>query len=129
MIRQCFLLNTGIMFHREAFKRVGLDPDTLWPTVRPRPPPVSTLSSAPGSPAHFIKPSISSARTLVDECDENDVDFVSEEEEDLADSVCRIYDQLRDAPWWWILEALPQTLRHQNDDDTWTRTLQCVVVC
>lgn len=129
MIRQCFLLKTGIMFHREAFKRVGLDPDLLWPDVRPRPPAVSTYSSAPTSPAQFFIPSISTARTLVDECDEADLEFVSEEEEDLADALCPIYDQLKYAPWWWILEALPQTLRHQNDDDTWTRTLQCVDVC
>ena len=128
MIRQCFMVNTGIMFHREAFKRIGLDPDMLWPVVRPRPPAVSTFSSMPTSPAHFIIPSISTARTLVEECEEDGLDFVSEEEEDLADAVCPIYDQLKCAPLWWILEVLPQTLRHQNDDDTWTRTLQCVVM-
>jgi hypothetical protein len=59
----------------------------------------------------------------VEECEEDELDFVSEEEEDLADAVCPIYDQLKCAPLWWILEVLPQTLRHQNDDDTWTRTL------
>ncbi|THU97418.1 hypothetical protein K435DRAFT_721914, partial [Dendrothele bispora CBS 962.96] len=41
MIRQTFLTNTGIMFHREMLKDVGLDPATLWPIVHPRPPPIS----------------------------------------------------------------------------------------
>ena len=130
MIRQCFLLNTGILFHREAFKRVGLDPDTLWPVVRPRRPPVSTFSSAPTSPVHFIIPSVvSTARTLVDEMDDDEFGFVCEEEEDLADALCPKYDQLKHAPRWWVLEVLPQTLRYQNDDDTWSRTLQWVFMC
>ncbi|KAI0756454.1 hypothetical protein C8Q80DRAFT_1128679 [Daedaleopsis nitida] len=31
MIRECFRTNTGIRFHAELLKEIGLDPATLWP--------------------------------------------------------------------------------------------------
>lgn len=34
MIRECFRTNTGIRFHAELLKEVGLDPCTLWPGHR-----------------------------------------------------------------------------------------------
>ena len=125
MIRQCFLLETGILFHREMFKNIGLDPATLYPIVKPRPPPVSTIAStAAATPRHSVLPSASTTRTLFEGGEY--CDFVNEEEEDLADALSPVYDQLKLARYWWILEVLPQTLRFQNDDDTWSRTLQCV---
>ena len=36
MIWRCFIANTGIMFHKAAFPKVGLDPDTLYPQVLQR---------------------------------------------------------------------------------------------
>lgn len=44
---------------------------------------------------------------------------MSEEEEDLRDALCPIYDQLSLAPGWWILELLPMRHRVQKDDDSW----------
>lgn len=44
---------------------------------------------------------------------------LSEEEEDLADLLCPLYDQLSLAPGWWVLEVLPMTQRFQAKDDTW----------
>ncbi|KAI8981357.1 hypothetical protein BD414DRAFT_443685 [Trametes punicea] len=35
MIRECFRTNTGIRFHGELLKRIGLDPATLWPVPEP----------------------------------------------------------------------------------------------
>ncbi|KAI0333977.1 hypothetical protein GY45DRAFT_1318837 [Cubamyces sp. BRFM 1775] len=35
MIRECFRTKTGIRFHAELLKNVGLDPATLWPTPPP----------------------------------------------------------------------------------------------
>ena len=34
MIRECFRTNTGIRFHAELLKDIGLDPATLWPHAR-----------------------------------------------------------------------------------------------
>ncbi|KAI0370474.1 hypothetical protein BV20DRAFT_1035927 [Pilatotrama ljubarskyi] len=35
MIRECFRTNTGIRFHGELLKEIGLDPATLWPNPQP----------------------------------------------------------------------------------------------
>ena len=40
MIRQCFLTNTGIRFHAELLKNIGLDPSALHPIVKERPAPL-----------------------------------------------------------------------------------------
>ena len=34
MIRECFRTNTGIRFHAELLKDIGLDPENLWPHVK-----------------------------------------------------------------------------------------------
>ena len=44
MIRQCFLTGTGIQFHTDLLRTVGLDPVALYPFVQPRPPPVTSMS-------------------------------------------------------------------------------------
>ncbi|CAE7128369.1 unnamed protein product [Rhizoctonia solani] len=49
MIRQCFKCNTGIMFHSNLFEDVGLSPETLWPEVIPRPPPITSVKQIPES--------------------------------------------------------------------------------
>lgn len=101
MIRQCFLLNTGILFHREMLKPFGIEPSNLYPVVKPRPPPITSLPS----------PSEASS------------DTVCEETEDLKDALCPLYDQLSLVPAWWILELLPARVRYQKHDDTWGRTV------
>ena len=75
MIRQCFLANTGIRFHAELLRSVGLDPASLYPVVRARP---EAAHYAPGAP---LPDGAGGAR-------------LTEEEEDLADALCPLYDQL-----------------------------------
>lgn len=50
-------------------------------------------------------------------------DFVSEEEEDLADILSPINDMLKITKTWWILESIPQQIRFQKDDDSWVQKL------
>lgn len=50
--------------------------------------------------------------------------FVNEEEEDMADALTSINDELKRAKVWWILEILPMRLRYQEKDDSWTQKLQ-----
>ena len=38
MIRECFKKDTGIRFHGELLKEIGMNPATLYPVVQPRPP-------------------------------------------------------------------------------------------
>ena len=116
MLRQCFLLKTGILFHRDLFKAVGLDPDNLYPVVKPRPPPVTTLSATPRLEYKML--SGGAGIGLIDTSD-----FVSEEEEDLADARSPMNDMLKISKTWWILELIPQNMRFQQDDDSWAQEL------
>jgi hypothetical protein len=50
-------------------------------------------------------------------------DFVTEEEEDLADILSPINDMLKISKTWWILEFMPQKIRFQKDDNSWVQKL------
>ncbi|KAF7364572.1 DUF2235 domain-containing protein [Mycena venus] len=124
MVRECFKTNSGIMFvYTKGLRNIGLDPDTLYPTVKPRPPalPVGTarIQSIPRSPAP-VPPQMNSAgsETAPINASNGDV-FVTEEEHDLRDALSPIYDQLTLRWFWWILELLPFRQRYQRGDNTW----------
>jgi len=135
MIRECFKLNVGILFHRDMFKQIGMDPASLYPHVQARPPPMYQAPKVPGSPDSTMK-ALTASRpkvvngdpTVVAYCDNGD--FVSEEVEDMLDAVSPMYDQLRIGPVWWLLEVIPQPLRYQDDDDdAWVQKYTCVPRC
>ncbi|KAF9449973.1 hypothetical protein P691DRAFT_811324 [Macrolepiota fuliginosa MF-IS2] len=115
MVRECFKLKTGILFDRKMFSFIGMDPDNLYPEVKPRPPPVRDFSGRP-PPLHRPLLNLSGVNGVVDE----DNTFITEEEEELADAKSKINDMLKIAKSWWILELFPQNIRFQRDDDTWT---------
>jgi hypothetical protein len=106
MIRQCFLVKTGIMFHTAYFKEIGLDINMLYPEVRPRPPPLQLSDLTPTRRAELYD-SVKQrgigdgTGVLLPETQ----DFVSEEEEDLRDALEPIYDELVLNKAWWILEV------------------------
>jgi hypothetical protein len=121
MIRQCFLVNTGIQFHYDSFKDIGLDPNTLSPFVTPRlaalKPSAATVAEVKAS-AHSAEPTDA---TLTDEAQASPKaasTFKSEEDEELVDALSPIYDQLKLAKAWWILEILPLRHRAQNRKDS-----------
>lgn len=117
MLRECFKTNTGIMFHREMFHSVGMEADNLYPVVRPRPPPVCQFST----PRKLEMPGLGpQAGSLILP---DDHDFLDEDEEDLRDALCPLFDQLERAKGWWILEILPNKQRWAEDDLTLTRFL------
>lgn len=127
MVRQCFLAKTGIMFHRSMFKQIGMEDSTLYPTVIPRP---SAIFQSPLPPSPPGTPDSGKAHSLpAPQVIKNDPSivaysdggtFISEEQEDLADALCPLYDQLKIKWAWWILEVVPQQLRYQRDeDDCW----------
>ncbi|KAH9486042.1 hypothetical protein JR316_0000106 [Psilocybe cubensis] len=117
MIRECFKLRTGIMFHRDSFKIAGIDPCTLWPHVKDRPDPVTEFSGAPPQKTRDLRIlSLNGASATVD-------DFVNEEEEDLADALSDKNDMLKISKSWWILELIPQKIKFQKDDDSWATRL------
>ncbi|KAF7364570.1 DUF2235 domain-containing protein [Mycena venus] len=123
MVRECFKTHSGIMFDTKGLRSIGLDPDSLYPIVKPRPPalPVGTarIQSIPRSPAP-VPPQINAvgSETAPVNVANGDV-FVTEEELDLRDALSPIYDQLTLKWTWWILELIPVGQRYQRGDNTW----------
>jgi hypothetical protein len=130
MIRQCFLANTGIQFHRESFKEIGLDVNTLYPIVLDRPPALkaSAADAAEASVSHTADPTDG---TLIDEVQASPIaasTFKSEEDEELSDALSPIYDELKVSRGWWILEILPMRFSQQNREDaSWKSYLGYVI--
>ncbi|EKM61739.1 uncharacterized protein PHACADRAFT_248542 [Phanerochaete carnosa HHB-10118-sp] len=94
MVHQCFLTNTCIRLHAELLRGIGLNPASLYPIVHDRPEPLLHTEAHP-RPCPTAPPQ---AR-------------LSEEEEDLADALSPVYDQLALARSWWVLELL--LMRHR----------------
>ncbi|KAF9022154.1 hypothetical protein BDZ89DRAFT_1137517 [Hymenopellis radicata] len=95
MIRQCFLVDTGIMFDEARLRKLGMDGADLYPYVKPRPPPVP----------YALTPAVAT----------------TEEEEDALDAMCDVYDQLSLVKVWWLLELIPAKLDyHSESDRKWT---------
>ena len=137
MIRQCFLTNTGIRFHAQLLRNIGLDPEKLCDPTYKRPPP---LFAEPGSPLLGIEeheqereaagPGVghertSSNTTLVD--GDQGQKALSEEEEDVIDALCPIYDELKLAPGWWLLEIIPLVHRVRDKVQGWVERWMYVV--
>lgn len=141
MIRQLFQLEIGILFHRNMFPKIGMDPATLYPVSeakRPRPPPLYQAPHAPsppGTPKSMIKAQVLPPPEVVTDDPTMIVysdggKFVNEELEDLADATSPMYDQLSLARVWWILEVIPQMLHYQDDkSDNLVDEYTCVISC
>ncbi|KAJ7615876.1 hypothetical protein FB45DRAFT_757594 [Roridomyces roridus] len=122
MIRETFKAGTGMLYDPTRLRELGLDPDTLYPEVRARPAPLPaqgrTIESIPKKKSWFHR--LFSRAPDSDVLPENSKRVsVSEEEEELYDSLAPIYDGLKLEPLWWILELIPMRFRHQRSDWTW----------
>lgn len=115
MLRQCFILKLGIMFHANAFNAMGIDPTRLYPKVLDRP---EAIPYTPGCLAHQFDPPINKAKDYSTNV-HKELAFESEELEDMLDSLTPMYDQLRMAKFWWVLELIPTKHRFQRDDKSW----------
>jgi hypothetical protein len=117
MIRECFLADTGIQFHHDSFKAIGLDPVTLYPFVTPRSEPLKATSSIVVELRASARKAEATEATSTNEAQASPIaasTFESEENEELADIISPIYDRLKSSPGWWILEILP--LRHNEQN-------------
>jgi hypothetical protein len=118
MVRQCFLAETGIMFNRELVARIGLDPGTLYPRVLPRP---DSITFEQTDRSRIASDHSNGTVTVVDK-----KTILTEEEEDLADILSPINDQLSLSRSWWLLELLPMKQKHQQKDGSWVWRVRCV---
>ncbi|KAI0829014.1 hypothetical protein BC628DRAFT_1417379 [Trametes gibbosa] len=96
MIRECFKMDTGIRFHGELLRAIGLDPAALHPIVLDRPP---ALRPEPDVHLRSVAPPLP---------------HTTEEEHEVRDALTPLYDQLVLAPYWWLLEILPSKHRWQG---------------
>ncbi|KAF5387220.1 hypothetical protein D9757_006835 [Collybiopsis confluens] len=132
MIRQCFKTGTGILFHRELLRKVGLHPDTLWPRVIDRPPlPTPSTESDPGSTIVSSPTDMTFQNNTNNDRHDNHchlpsglrhshfvTDFRHEEDEDVNDALTGLNDMLRITWGWWLLELLPQKIRYLKLDNS-----------
>ncbi|RPD64674.1 hypothetical protein L227DRAFT_571135 [Lentinus tigrinus ALCF2SS1-6] len=90
MVRECFKANTGIRFHAESLKHIGLDPATLDAPKRP----------------DAIEPGAVHVRHL--DVEGKPALGWTEEQHEVHDALAELYDQLA-RKWykWWPLEWFP----------------------
>jgi hypothetical protein len=123
MIRECFKTKTGIVFEADKLRAIGLDPDTLYPTVKPRPPPLSVgeMKVRKCRPKAAPEPVVMVTAPDAEQA-------ALEEREELIDALCPRYDQLSLSRPWWTLEVLPMQQRYQRPDNSWTKRYELVSV-
>jgi len=114
MIRECFLTQTGIMFKADALREAGLDPSRLYPHVLPRPEAL-LLKQANPDRVGYKNGAVSVVRPGV---------VLTEEEEDLADALSPINDQLSLSPVWWLLELVPMRQKCMKRNGTWGKQMK-----
>ncbi|KAJ7704774.1 hypothetical protein B0H17DRAFT_1038540 [Mycena rosella] len=121
MIRECFKTNSGIMFDCDGLRSIGLDPSSLYPHVAPRPPPLAVgdlrIKSIPSKTQS--KAQQEAALNNYTNSEAAPAVHKTEEEMELQDALCPVYDQLRLAWFWWILEFLPLKQRYQQGNNAW----------
>lgn len=106
MVRQCFLANTGIMFDRTMMHEIGMDGDTLWPKVIPRP---SMIEST--EPFKPVVLTLEQSTDLTISSIGKLIPVATEEEEEVKDALSPIYDQLALSKFWWVLEFIPNKIK------------------
>ncbi|KAG8792947.1 hypothetical protein FRC12_004392 [Ceratobasidium sp. 428] len=138
MIRECFVNNTGILFHSAELDELGISPASLWPTVKIPTPPERTSTKLSDIDGDSGQGHQATGATLVDghAAEATDATAVNVPlpppddifphgtvtlgcAEDQKDAVCPVYDQLSLVWWWWILELLPMRQRYQRHDGSW----------
>ncbi|KAJ3924987.1 MAG: hypothetical protein NXY57DRAFT_1033063 [Lentinula lateritia] len=121
MIRECFKVGTGIMFHEEMLKQVGLDPGSLWPHIRERPPHATASLDDQDRHTSIAGPSSNTLSNSEGQHSANLADLITEEYEDEMDALSPMNDVLKTDPGWWVLEMLPYKVKYQrkqsNDSD------------
>ncbi|KLO14124.1 hypothetical protein SCHPADRAFT_826983, partial [Schizopora paradoxa] len=127
MIRQCFATDSGIQFQVEKLCEIGLDPASLYPYCKDRPPPIRIPDPPPlpNAPARNGKQEKGNMPPWAEVGDVIMQRQKSEEEEELLDALCPMYDPLEMSHmWWWLLECLPISQRVHQPDGTWTTSTQ-----
>ncbi|RXW17941.1 hypothetical protein EST38_g7910 [Candolleomyces aberdarensis] len=124
MVREIFEAKTGILFVTKRLREIGLDPSTIYPVVLKRPEPLDVGENIIGEPSSkdrpFRPPMFSIFKTSLPP---DDPPYVvgTEEEEELADALSPMYDQMTVSRFWGTLwrfvEFVPLPVRRQWKDE------------
>jgi hypothetical protein len=138
MVRECFKTRTGIMFDSERLRDIGIDPASLYPIIRPRPPPlpvenqrlrpqkadkVSLAHPAPSTGVSSVA-GTSTGNLVATAPPSLSPKAMTEEEHELHDALSPVYDQLQLSWIWWILEVIPTRQRFQRGNNEWEKELK-----
>ena len=99
------------MFNGQLLAQIGLDPATLHPHAPRRP---DAIAFAKADHSRIASDDSSGKVTVV-----NKEVILTEEEEDLADILSPVNDELLASKSWWLLEVLPLKHRHQKKNGDW----------
>lgn len=107
------------MFSGQHLAQIGLDPGTLYPHVLRRPVPVTFERADRSRMSSVDRSQIANDRSSGVVTVVNKELMLTEEEEDLADILSPINDELSLSKSWWFLEIMPLKYKHQRKDGTW----------
>ena len=99
------------MFNSRLLAKIGMDHATLHPHVLPRP---DAITFERADRSRIASDHSSGLVTIV-----NKRMVLTEEEEDLADILSPVNDELSLSKTWWFLELLPMKQKHQKEDGSW----------
>jgi hypothetical protein len=127
MVRECFKTNSGVIFKTDSLREIGIDPNTIYPSVLPRPPALFDLAKTqfveqPPSTSllSWIGSFFFGRSQATSQADgQKKIPFINEEDEELRDALSPKYDQLDISWFWWILEILPISVRRQKENNQW----------
>lgn len=117
MIKECYVVKTGILFDGDPLRDYGLDPAALEddPTKVDTSQPINSSVPAPiiaeHQPVHVTLRDIAAAGAA----------FALQHGNDYHDAIATVFDQLSLAKFWWGLELIPLLHTYQQEDGTWMR--------
>lgn len=127
MIKECISANAGLIFDDRYLKVLGLRPDgtsfeterapNIQTDVAPQPSEhiprgiISRLAAHPPSAAGLSGSTHEVAQALA----------LIMHARDRQDTIAKIYDQLKTAIHWWVLEFIPMGSTFQKLDGSWMR--------
>jgi len=114
MIRETFRCHTGILWDITALEARGLEAEHLFPSVIVPPIGTGQASSSPEQNLPVMERSGGKGPMSMDPADPEKEDALTE-----------IFDQLKIARWWWILELFPVKGRVQKPPPSATHDWKC----
>ena len=133
MVRECFRTETGILFHKDKFKDIGMDAASIYrqsldpakagwhDSDRPNPRLLTPtegfrIETREKNPLPIKSLDLFKDPRFQSLIDQQHPYLGEEEEEELLDSVSAVYDELEIHRLWWIVEYMRLPYRYWDND-------------